>query len=283
MKRGASLKSRSLLAISIVLPIVFAAPVHAATFSIQQILGSAQHAPALWGQTFTVPVGKSGQISSVNSLTYTGYFNTVPSVIWAKVWDSPSKTILIATSTNTYTGPINPSGFTSDMTFSLNFPTFLVTGGSSYFLEVGRSSGDGYFFIAEDGTDPYADGSIYRDGVIDTGWDLKFAFDINLVPPAANPPVFTSGTQFNKGVTSQITVTTSIAGAVMFKFNGKYIPRCQRVVAIGSPLTATCNWKPPVTGTARITAQLLPADSATYGPSSAAALNAVVSSRDNKR
>lgn len=282
MKRAASLKIKTIALVALFATLTSMNASSAATYSISQLTGSAAYAPSLYGQTFLVPVGKSGTISGVTSLSVSILYGTTPSVVWAKIWNSPSKTSLIASSSNTYTTAYNAGGWTSTATFALNFNSFQVIGGTSYYLEVGRSSGSGSFYITEGSGNPYADGSIYHDGVIDTNYDLKFKIDITL-GIAASAPILTIPTSASKGVLTSLSSVTSVAGSIAFKNNGKSIPSCQRVLAVGSPLTATCNWKPPVSGSSTISAILIPSDTSTYNNTPSVSGIVLVSRRANTR
>lgn len=63
-----------------------------------------------------------------------------------------------------------------------------------------------------------------------------------------------------KGNSATITATVGARGKVRFYNNGKRIPGCLNVpVSMASyPLTATCNWKPPTSGSLKLTAHLYP-------------------------
>lgn len=285
MKRVVSLRIKSLLLLSLLLNLIGYPAASGATYSISQPSGGASYAPSLYGQTFLVPVGYSGTISSVTGLGYYGYGASIASVIWAKVWDSPSKGTLIATSSNTFTGPTNAGGWTSRADFSLNFPTFNVTGGTTYYLEIGRSSGNGNFYILEASTNPYANGAIYHDGVINSGYDLKFQLDVTYStdPLIPTSPTITLSGAAQKGVSVNITGSASVAGFLNFKVNKKSLPQCQKIRATGSPLTATCSWKPSVRGVAVISVFLIPSDTATYQNSVPSTFSTLVSNRTNRR
>ena len=70
-----------------------------------------------------------------------------------------------------------------------------------------------------------------------------------------------SGTIY-KGVTTTISVSINVAGKVRFFVGGKRISTCKDQVTSGSypNNTATCTWKPPVTGKQILTATLTPSD-----------------------
>jgi hypothetical protein len=74
-----------------------------------------------------------------------------------------------------------------------------------------------------------------------------------------------------KGVVETITVTINVAGKVRFFVGGKRISTCKDRVTSGSypNNSATCLWKPPVTGRQVLTATLTPTDS-TFSASTSA-------------
>jgi VCBS repeat-containing protein len=74
-----------------------------------------------------------------------------------------------------------------------------------------------------------------------------------------------------KGVVETITVTINVAGKVRFFVGGKRISMCKDRVTSGSypNNSATCLWKPPVTGRQVLTATLTPTDSSFSSSTSA--------------
>jgi hypothetical protein len=74
-----------------------------------------------------------------------------------------------------------------------------------------------------------------------------------------------------KGVVETITVTINVAGKVRFFVGGKRISTCKDRVTSGSypNNSATCLWKPPVTGRQVLTATLTPTDSSFSSSTSA--------------
>ena len=67
----------------------------------------------------------------------------------------------------------------------------------------------------------------------------------------------------NKGVSTTISVTSDVAGKVRFFVGGKRISTCLARSTTGSypNFSATCSWKPPVTGRHNLTARVTPTDS----------------------
>ena len=74
----------------------------------------------------------------------------------------------------------------------------------------------------------------------------------------------------NKGVTKTVTVTLSVAGKVRFFVGGKRISGCLARTTSGSypNFTATCSWKPAVTGRQFLTATVTPTDNTFSGSTS---------------
>ncbi len=92
-----------------------------------------------------------------------------------------------------------------------------------------------------------------------------------------------SGT-INKGVNTTITVTINVAGKVRFFVGGKRISTCKDRVTSGSypNNTATCTWKPAVTGRQYLTATLTPTDN-TFSTSTSARTEVFVVKRGTTR
>jgi VCBS repeat-containing protein len=92
-----------------------------------------------------------------------------------------------------------------------------------------------------------------------------------------------SGTVY-KGVTSTITVTINVSGKVRFYVGGKRISTCKERVTSGTypNNSATCSWKPPVTGKQILTATLTPTDN-TFAASTSAPTEVFVQKRATVR
>lgn len=87
-----------------------------------------------------------------------------------------------------------------------------------------------------------------------------------------------------KGVAVNLSITSTATGSVRFYSNGKRIPNCLKVSTTGSSpnFTATCPWKPSVTGFSRISAEFTSSDP-TYLNAVAPATTFQVTARTNKR
>jgi hypothetical protein len=84
-----------------------------------------------------------------------------------------------------------------------------------------------------------------------------------------------------KGLNFTISATVGAAGRVRFFINGKRIPTCLSVITSGSPMTATCTWKPATSGVLMITATLTPVKSGLSVSSASKTIS--VSRRTNTR
>jgi hypothetical protein len=92
-----------------------------------------------------------------------------------------------------------------------------------------------------------------------------------------------SGT-VNKGIVTTITVTVNVAGKVRFFLGGKRITKCLARSTTGSypSFSATCSWKPPVTGRQNLTARVIPTDN-TFSTSTSTATSVWVVKRTTNR
>ena len=92
-----------------------------------------------------------------------------------------------------------------------------------------------------------------------------------------------SGTIF-KGVATTITVTINVAGKVRFFVGNKRISTCKERTTSGSypNNSATCTWRPAVTGRQLLTATLTPTDN-TFSASTSAATEVFVTKRGTTR
>lgn len=85
----------------------------------------------------------------------------------------------------------------------------------------------------------------------------SYNFYLNYLPESSSISL-SAITTANKGINVTATATVGAAGKVRFYSNGKRIAHCINVVAAGSPLTASCTWKPITSGSLKISATLIP-------------------------
>lgn len=115
-----------------------------------------------------------------------------------------------------------------------------------------------YFFSAVFGTSS-SDYRIWRYAPFSTNWSGAWSdnfFGVTTPSTITDPALFGGGRTAFKGIPISISVQTSVEGMVTFRANGKYIPGCQKKATIS--LVATCNWKPAVQGSTRISVRLVP-------------------------
>lgn len=88
----------------------------------------------------------------------------------------------------------------------------------------------------------------------------------------------------SKGSIVTISVTSNVAGKVRFFVSGKRIAGCLARTTTGSypSFSATCSWKPPVTGNQNLTARITPTDT-TFSASTSTATSVVVVKRNSTR
>lgn len=110
------------------------------------------------------------------------------------------------------------------------------------------------------GTDPTVGGGSGAAGIVIVRYTLS---SVILAPTY-------SGTIY-KGTLESVTVTVNIPGKVRFFIDGKRISGCLAVDTTGAAptLTATCSWKPSVTGLRSVHAVFTPSDGMTAGVTSA--------------
>jgi hypothetical protein len=147
--------------------------------------------------------------------------------------------------------------------------SFSVSGTDAADFAINSSSGVLTFAIAPDFEAP-ADSDVSNqyvviitvsDGALSDTQTLTVTItNVNENSSIGAPTV--SGT-VNKGVSTTITVTSDVAGKVRFFLGGKRISNCLARSTTGSSpsFTATCAWKPPVTGSQNLTARITPTDS----------------------
>lgn len=185
--------------------------------TITQNVGTAQHAASNWGQTFTVPSGTSGTLTSISNM-HMAFRQTFVGTVDAKIYTSPAKTTLLGTATNTCSDTDSSLGGQLYADFNGPDCTFYFTGVSlssntSYYFEINRLSGGSTFYLWEyyaSGGTLYTGGQNYENGTAYPDWDLKFTVNYSGTPPAA--PTLT-GVTISGTMSQGQTLTASVAGA----------------------------------------------------------------------
>ncbi len=121
----------------------------------------------------------------------------------------------------------------------------------------------------------------YQSAVDDLRFATNYANAVGLpeAPTLGTPSI--SGTTY-KGISSNIQLTSNSAGKMRFLVDGKRIPGCLAVPTTGTApsFTATCPWKPPVSGMHALSAQFTSLDSL-YTDAFSASTNVMIRKRTN--
>jgi hypothetical protein len=120
---------------------------------------------------------------------------------------------------------------------------------------------------AGDAVTVYADGTAGEGVIIITNYDgtifgRKTVNFIDLTNQASAILALSFSSFPEKGSLVILTGLVNLPGTVRFTNNGKTLGSCARVAATGSPRTAVCQWKPPISGSVNIVARFTPTDQA---------------------
>jgi hypothetical protein len=255
---------------------------------------------------FSISAGGVVTISSRNfeSPADSGGDNTYVVVITATDGSSnASNQTLTVTITNVNEAPtitINSSNATHAITQAENLPlvltyaatdvdagaslSFSISGTDAADFSINSSSGVLAFSSSPDFEAPadsdtnntYVVVITVSDGALSDTQTLTVTIaNVNEISNIGAPTV--SGT-INKGIVTTITVTSDVAGKVRFFVGGKKISTCLARSTTGSSpsFTATCSWKPPVTGRQNLTARITPTDGSFSAATSASTLVQVI-------
>jgi len=110
------------------------------------------------------------------------------------------------------------------------------------------------------GIDPTVGGGSGAAGIV----ILRYTLAASILEPTFSGTIY-------KGALESVTVTVNIPGKVRFFIDGKRIPGCLAIgtTGVAPSITATCTWKPSVTGIRSVYAVLTPSDGTTTGVTSA--------------
>lgn len=175
----------------------------------------------------------------------------------------------------TYTG--SDSDTASNLTWS-------ISGTDVSFFAIDSSTGALRFIVARDFEAPADAGSnntyivtlTLSDGALSDSQTLTVTV-VNANESATINPPTTSGV-LTKGIVTTISVTSNAAGKVRFFVGDKRISGCLSRATSGSypTFTATCSWKPAVTGRQSLTASVTPGDATFSSTTSSPALVQVI-------
>lgn len=212
-------------------------------------------------------------ITNVNEAPMITVANSGPSAIISKAENT--------TAIFTYTG--SDSDTASDLVWS-------ISGTDVSFFTINSSTGalaflSGRDFEApadSDGNNTYVVTLTLSDGTLSDTQTLTVTITNANESASINAPTVSGS--INKGVTTTITVTLNTAGKVRFFLGGKRISTCLGRSTSGSypNFSASCSWKPPVTGNQTLTARVSPMDS-TFSAATSNATSVWVSKRISTR
>ena len=141
-----------------------------------------------------------------------------------------------------------------------------LLGSAPLSLDINTSTvGRAIYVRSGDAVTVYADGNYGVATVIIQTFDgtevgRKYINFINLSNQASAILALSFSSFPEKGSLVTLTGLVNLPGTVRFTNNGKTLGSCARVVATGSPRTAVCQWKPPISGSVNIVARFTPTD-----------------------
>ncbi len=235
--------------------------------------------------TYEVTITATDTVGNVNNQTLT--------VTITNVNEAPTITINSSNETHTITQAENISSVVTYTATDVDAGTTLswsLSGTDAADFSINSSSG-ALAFAANPDFEAPADSdtnNVYTvvitvsDGVLSDTQTLTVSITNASESASINAPTV-SGT-INKGVVTTITVTINVAGKVRFFVGGKRISTCKDRTTSGTypNNTATCSWRPAVTGRQILTATLTPTDS-TFSASTSAPTTVQVVRRGTTR
>ena len=235
------------------------APASAATVTFGSAVGTAQYANSNFGQTFTMPAA-GGDLVSISNMFVAFRGSTGLGVVQTKLYTSPAKTTLVATASNTCSDNITDNDNFQGVNCTFNFTGVTLNGSTGYYFEVARISGEGSFFLWQYSTNGYANGDMYQNGTLYSGWDNRFTVTYNTITVATSSfSISDSSFVFNK--ISNITFQSNVAGKARFRANGKNIGRCVSLsLTSGNSFLVTCPYRPTTRGIVTISINFVPTD-----------------------
>lgn len=197
--------------------------------------------------------------------------NQTLTVTITNVNEAPIITDAGSSSTSSVTRSENTTSvwtFTASDSDTASTLTWSISGIDVSFFTINSATGALAFAAARDFESPQDSGAnntyvvtlTVSDGVLSDSQTLTVIISNVNETASVNAPTV-SGAVY-KGVETTITVTINVAGKVRFFVGGKRISTCKDRVTSGSypNNSATCSWKPPVTGRQVLTATLTPTD-----------------------
>ncbi len=175
-----------------------------------------------------------------------------------------------ATSTNAATITVNESS-TIIITSGTDSARFTLVTSDSVTARIRFLSSPDFEAPADVGSNNIYDITVRATDTIGNSATQAISITVTNVNESASIGAPTVSGTINKGISTSITVTLNVSGRVGFFVGGKRISTCKAVSTTGAyPNTsATCSWRPAVTGRQILTATLSPTDS-TFSASTSA-------------
>ena len=178
------------------------------------------YARATLGQSFLMPVGESGNLTTLTVPGIRGRGPQNVACVVAKMYTNSSKTTLLQTSTNTV---CDTDATGTEMTGAAASGSFefgnqiSLSAGTQYFFELSTTSGASALWTSQSYVNPgggYSGGQLFADGNFLANYDMAFTLVYTTVD--TTPPTFPSADTFNvaENSTSVSTITTSESATI---------------------------------------------------------------------
>ena len=187
------------------------------------------------GQSFTMPAGETGQLTSIRVPGVRARTSSVGVCVEAKLYTNSSKSTLLQTSSNSVCD-IDSSGGEfggAEASGSFEFGNIVsLSSGTQYFFELSQTSGSTEFWTSQSYVSPgggYSGGQLFVNAGFVTNYDMAFTLTYSSADTTA--PTFTSASSFSAAeniatsataatirVSESATVTIS-SGADAARFN----------------------------------------------------------------
>ena len=200
-----------LILILIACNLVLMSSAHSGTISSTG--SSTWYARANLGQSFTMPAGETGQLTSIRVPGVRGRTPSAVVCVEAKLYTNSSKSTLLRTSSNSICD-IDSSGGEfggAEATGSFEFGNIVsLSSGTQYFFELSRTSGSAEFWTTQSYVSPgggYSGGQLFVNGGFIADFDMAFTLTYSSADTTA--PTFTSDSTFS--ATENITTSANAA------------------------------------------------------------------------
>lgn len=188
-----SVRSAALGLLFVSLNLSVISPAYAGTISSPEM--SVWWGRSTLGQSFTMPAGETGLLTSI---AVPGVRGRSPFIVCvqAKLYTNSSKTNLLQTSSNSICDTDSSGGEFGGLAASGSFnfgDVFSLSSGTQYFFELSPTSGSANFWTSQSYSSPggrYSGGQIFVDGAFLSEFDMAFTLTYSI--PDTTAPTFTS-------------------------------------------------------------------------------------------